>query len=128
LLLQVITIRLGLLLVAGVWTPVVAAVAAIDPFLTAFSHPVSARYWLGAMVGVARALRGSDIWSIDAKLFGWNESRSVMGTAKRGLSSRQVQCVPVYQGWLSASSSVNSIHSHGSGATSARNLQEDKED
>jgi hypothetical protein len=80
-----------------------------------------------AAVGAAVTLRGPDFWSIDAKLWDGDESRSCWERL-RGSHLPQVQCVRVYQGWLSASSSVNSIHSQGNGATSARNLQEDKGD
>jgi uncharacterized membrane protein YphA (DoxX/SURF4 family) len=71
LLFQAVAIGLGLLLIAGLWTPIAATVAAFDALLTGLSHPASARYWLVAVVCVALALLGPGAWSIDAKLFGW---------------------------------------------------------
>jgi len=71
LLLQAISLALGLLLVAGVWTPVVATLAAVAALLKGCSHPASARYWLAAAICAALALLGPGAWSIDARLFGW---------------------------------------------------------
>jgi uncharacterized membrane protein YphA (DoxX/SURF4 family) len=63
---------LGLLLIAGLWTPVAGALAALDALLNGFSSPAGLRYWvLLAAVGIALALLGPGAWSIDAKLFGW---------------------------------------------------------
>lgn len=71
LLLQASSIGLGLLLVAGLWTPVAATLAAFDALLIGLAHPESARYWLVAVVSAALALLGPGAWSLDAKLFGW---------------------------------------------------------
>ena len=71
LLLQAISLALGLLLVAGVWTPVVATLAAVAALVHGCSHPTSARYWLVAAICAALALLGPGAWSIDARLFGW---------------------------------------------------------
>jgi putative oxidoreductase len=71
LLMQVISLVLGLLLLAGVWTPVVATLAAVAALATGYSHPASARYWLVAAICVALALLGPGAWSVDARLFGW---------------------------------------------------------
>jgi uncharacterized membrane protein YphA (DoxX/SURF4 family) len=72
LLLRITSTGLALLLLAGLWTPVAATLAAADSFLIALSHPVYARYWLIAVVVCAAlALLGPGAWSIDARLFGW---------------------------------------------------------
>jgi putative oxidoreductase len=71
LLLQAISLALGLLLVAGVWTPVVATLAAVAALAQGCWHPTSARYWLVAAICAALALLGPGAWSIDARLFGW---------------------------------------------------------
>jgi uncharacterized membrane protein YphA (DoxX/SURF4 family) len=71
LLLQLTSSTLGVLLVAGIWTPVVASLAAITALLKGVSDPASASYWLVAAICTALALLGPGAWSIDARLFGW---------------------------------------------------------
>jgi uncharacterized membrane protein YphA (DoxX/SURF4 family) len=68
---QVLSIGLGLLLVAGLWTPVAGTLAAAEALWNVFS---SAQPWCWIMVatlGAALALIGPGAWSIDARLFGW---------------------------------------------------------
>ena len=71
LLLRVIDLGLGLLLLAGMWTPVVATLAAVAALLMGYSHPACVRYWLVAAICAALALLGPGAWSVDARLFGW---------------------------------------------------------
>ena len=62
----------GLLLLAGLWTPVAGVIVAIIELLIAFSH--SHDPWVSvllASLGVALALLGPGSWSVDARLFGW---------------------------------------------------------
>jgi uncharacterized membrane protein YphA (DoxX/SURF4 family) len=66
-----ISLALGVLLMAGVWTPVVATLAAVAAVVKGCSDPVHARYWLLAAICAALALLGPGAWSIDARLFGW---------------------------------------------------------
>jgi uncharacterized membrane protein YphA (DoxX/SURF4 family) len=63
---------IGILLLLGLWTPVVAVLAALAAAWCAFSEPKHAGFHaLLATLGVALALLGPGAWSIDARLFGW---------------------------------------------------------
>ena len=70
-LLYALSVGLGLLLIAGLWTPIVAGLAAVEALLSAFSfgHPRQG-VLLAAFAG-ALALIGPGTWSVDARLFGW---------------------------------------------------------
>jgi hypothetical protein len=70
--LHVVRIVLGLLVMAGLWTPVIAVMVAIleigllvvlvgDPWL----------HLLLATLGICLSLLGPGAWSVDAWLFGW---------------------------------------------------------
>jgi len=63
---------IGILLLLGLWTPVVAVLAALAAAWCAFYAPKEAGFYtLLATLGVALALLGPGGWSVDARLFGW---------------------------------------------------------
>jgi uncharacterized membrane protein YphA (DoxX/SURF4 family) len=61
----------GILLLAGLWTPVAGIVVAIAEAWIAFSPPASAALpAVLAVLGASLALIGPGAWSLDARLFG----------------------------------------------------------
>ncbi len=70
--LSLLTVVAGLLLLVGLWTPVVGTlVCAIDVWKL-FLHPGDPWiYILLVTLGAALAMLGPGAWSIDARLFGW---------------------------------------------------------
>jgi uncharacterized membrane protein YphA (DoxX/SURF4 family) len=63
---------IGMLLLAGLWTPISGALLAAFELWNTFSQPGDpwTKILLGTL-GVALALLGPGAWSIDARLFGW---------------------------------------------------------
>jgi putative oxidoreductase len=62
----------GLLLIAGLWTPIVGTSVALIEIWKIFSVPGDKWVWL--LLGTASAalaMLGPGFWSIDARLFGW---------------------------------------------------------
>jgi putative oxidoreductase len=68
---HMLSIGLGLLLLAGLWTPVAGTLVAAEALWNAFSSGHSWRWIMLATLGAALALIGPGAWSIDAHLFGW---------------------------------------------------------
>ncbi len=73
---HVLAIALGILLLAGLWTPFAGAFAAVLEVWHAFSqsgsHPSDP--WVHVLLGtlgLALALIGPGKWSVDARLYGW---------------------------------------------------------
>jgi putative oxidoreductase len=69
--LQVIGVGAGILLLAGLWTPVAGALVAILKVWIAFSH--TGDPWIvitQAVLGAILAMVGPGAWSVDARLFG----------------------------------------------------------
>ena len=65
-------VLLGVLLVAGVWTPVAAVLVVGAAICGMLSHSNPALPWIG-VVAACIALLGPGAWSIDAWLYGWKE-------------------------------------------------------
>ena len=62
----------GLLLLAGLWTPIAGAMVAFIELWHAVTRPVDLwTHILLGILGAALALIGPGVWSIDAHLFGW---------------------------------------------------------
>jgi len=69
--LSVFTIGTGLLLIAGLWTPVAGTLLAAIAVWKAFLVPQNLLlYLLMGTIGVTLAMVGPGAWSIDARLFG----------------------------------------------------------
>lgn len=67
----ILCIAIGLLLVAGLWTPVVGVLATIGAALYGFFDPAHAGFYLLlATLTTSLALLGPGAWSVDARLFG----------------------------------------------------------
>jgi putative oxidoreductase len=66
------SIALGILVAVGLWTQVVAVLAAADGLLNLYLPGLYPwRSFLLVAMGVALALLGPGAWSIDARRFGW---------------------------------------------------------
>ena len=69
---HVLAIAAGLLLLAGLWTPIAGVLLAIIEICSAFTHPHDPwSYLLLGSLGAALAMLGPGAWSVDARLFGW---------------------------------------------------------
>ena len=68
---QSLSIGLGLLLLAGLWTPLAGTLVAAEALWNVFSSGQPWCWIMLATLGDALALIGPGAWSIDARLFGW---------------------------------------------------------
>jgi uncharacterized membrane protein YphA (DoxX/SURF4 family) len=63
----------GMLLLVGLWTPIVGVLAALIEFSAAYFwyFPAPSTYLLLGILGISLALLGPGFYSVDARLFGW---------------------------------------------------------
>jgi putative oxidoreductase len=67
-------ILLGIMLLAGLWTPIAGALAAAVTLWGAVAHPGSRPQLVSiAIMAAALALVGPGAWSVDAWLYGWKQ-------------------------------------------------------
>ena len=70
--LAVLTLIAGILLIAGLWTPIAGVSVAVIEIFKVFALPGDRWVWfLLGTAGAALAMLGPGLWSIDARLFGW---------------------------------------------------------
>jgi putative oxidoreductase len=70
--LSVLATTTGMLMLAGLWTPIAGTFVTVLALWNIFSQPGDP--WTNIMLatlGAALALLGPGAWSIDARLFGW---------------------------------------------------------
>ena len=68
----VLSLVAGILLIAGLWTPVVGSFVALIEVWKMIMLPGDKWVWLLlGTAGAALAMLGPGLWSIDARLFGW---------------------------------------------------------
>lgn len=72
---------LGVLLLAGLWTPIVGTLVAVDALWDVFASTRLCCSIMIATVGAALALLGPGALSVDARIFGW---KSVKIPDRRG--------------------------------------------
>ena len=62
----------GILLIAGLWTPIVGTSIALIEIWKMLTLPGDKWVWLLlGTAGAALAMLGPGLWSVDARLFGW---------------------------------------------------------
>lgn len=69
---SVLLIGAGILLLAGLWTPIAGTIVALVELWKIFAMPNDTwAYVFAATLAAALAMIGPGAWSVDARLFGW---------------------------------------------------------
>lgn len=87
---QIVGAGAGILLLAGLWTPVAGALVAAVELWIAFTHPGDP--WISIILGAFGAMLamvGPGAWSIDARLFG---RKRIDATDARKRAARKTVC------------------------------------
>src|SRR5215469_16299746 len=72
--LHALSILLGVLLLAGLWTPIAATLVVVATLSGAAAHQGSRPQLIStAIMAAALALLGPGAWSVDAWLYGWKQ-------------------------------------------------------
>lgn len=61
----------GILILAGLWTPIAGSLVVLVELRNAFSHTDPWVCILLGALGAALGMIGPGAWSVDARLFGW---------------------------------------------------------
>ena len=70
--LAIVAMAVGILLLAGLWTPVAGSLVAALGLWNSISRPGDPwAYIFMATIGASLALLGPGAWSVDSRLFGW---------------------------------------------------------
>jgi hypothetical protein len=68
----ILLIATGILLIAGLWTPIAGSSVALTEIWKMLMLPGDKWLWLMmGTAGAALAMLGPGLWSIDARLYGW---------------------------------------------------------
>jgi putative oxidoreductase len=69
---SILLIAVGVLLIAGLWTPIAGASLALTEISKMLMlHGEKSGWLLLGTVGAAFAMLGPGLWSVDARLYGW---------------------------------------------------------